>query len=155
MLLFPSKAILPIVSTNLLLIRLVYFVTLLMHHLSCSLQPSISYFLLCKVLLSLPHRGLLLLLHLKHLFLILQIYRTSFHLQGRQRVQVTGSLCAHRRPDLEPRLPTGTSSEPWYILHQVLLLVVLLGHEGWRLGHTPESVALVQGLLHCFVPFLV
>ena len=153
--LFPSKAILPIVTTDLLFIWLVYFVTLLMHHLPRRLQPSIGYLLLREVLLGLSHGCLLLLLHLEHLFLVLQIYRASFHLQGRQRIQVTSPLCAYSRPDLEPWIPIAASSETWYILHQVLLLVVLLGHEGWRFGHASESVALVQGLLHCFVPFLV
>ena len=128
--------------------------TLFMHHLPCCLEPSISYLLLGKVLLSFSHGSLLLLLHLKHLLLVLQIDCASLHLESSQRVQVTCSLSANGRPDLEPGV-TVVGAEAWDALHQILLLVVLLAHEGRCLRYAPESVVLVHGLLHSFIPLFV
>lgn len=64
-----------------LVVSLIRIVTLLVHHLPRRLQSTISYLLLSIKLLGLPHRRLLLLLHLQHLLLILQIYIASLHLE--------------------------------------------------------------------------
>lgn len=68
---FVVEARLPVLPTVLLLVRLVYLVTLLVHHLPGGLQAAVCDLLLSKILFSFPHGLLLLFLHFQHLFLIL------------------------------------------------------------------------------------
>ena len=68
---FVAESALPAVVVLVVIIRLIRVMTLLMHHLPRSLQPTVSYLLLGIELLSFAHRRLLLFLHFKHLFLVL------------------------------------------------------------------------------------